>query len=375
MTIDALYRDHHGAVEALARRITRDEAAGEDVAARTFEELPHALRSFQGTSEPRSFVLGVCANLARRFRRSDARRQAMLERLAVEPARSRDDDPESQVARRELLAHVLKALETLPPEQRNAFLLASVEDCSAAEIAAASGVPEATVRTRIFHARKKLRDAIEKSTRSKHAGLVPTLLVIALVVLAATGTAMAAPRFVRWMRAAVTHVVPMRGSIGAPRALRSVQAVRTTPLVATRANHIDGTPAAAPIRDESAPTTLSIRAVETHLATRSTDAQIHAHTRPLAPPEQLEPLYLEAHRAHFDERDYARAVAAWDAYLAQSPRGRLSPEARYNRALALMHLRRFDEARAALTPFAEGLENGYRRDEATRLLTLVPTAR
>lgn len=59
-------------------------------------------------------------------------------------------------------------------------------------------------------------------------------------------------------------------------------------------------------------------------------------------------LYAAAHRLHFVERDLARAVAAWDRYLAATPDGRLAPEARFNRLVALVKLERWDEAARAI---------------------------
>jgi hypothetical protein len=78
-------------------------------------------------------------------------------------------------------------------------------------------------------------------------------------------------------------------------------------------------------------------------------------------------LYREAHRLHFVERDYAQALGAWDRYLA-SGSGPLVLEARYNRAIALAHLGRREEATAALRQFADGERGGYRRQEALALI-------
>jgi len=83
-------------------------------------------------------------------------------------------------------------------------------------------------------------------------------------------------------------------------------------------------------------------------------------------------LYRAAHRAHFVERDAARALPAWDAYLKAAPNGPLALEARYNRALCLVRLHRSIEARAALTPFAAGRFGGYRKREAADLLDALP---
>jgi hypothetical protein len=83
-------------------------------------------------------------------------------------------------------------------------------------------------------------------------------------------------------------------------------------------------------------------------------------------------LYRAAHRANFVDRDYARALTAWDAYLKAAPNGALAPEARYNRALCLVRLHRNDEARAALEPFAQGRYGTYRRADAEKLLSALP---
>lgn len=86
-----------------------------------------------------------------------------------------------------------------------------------------------------------------------------------------------------------------------------------------------------------------------------------------APDPELE-LYRAAHRAHFQDQDTLRALGAWNAYLEQNPNGRFALEARYNRALCLVRLGRKDEARAALSPFANGSFGGYREREARELI-------
>lgn len=80
----------------------------------------------------------------------------------------------------------------------------------------------------------------------------------------------------------------------------------------------------------------------------------------------FEPLYRKAHELHFHGSDPAAALAAWDAYLAAEPAGRFALEARFNRALVLVKLGRYAEARAALEPFARG-ELAYRQAEAAQL--------
>ncbi len=78
--------------------------------------------------------------------------------------------------------------------------------------------------------------------------------------------------------------------------------------------------------------------------------------------------FAHAHRLHFDGAPRPRALQAWDNYLARFAHGRFVPEARFNRAIALLELGRDEEARAALRPFAEGAHGGMRRREAQRLI-------
>jgi hypothetical protein len=86
-------------------------------------------------------------------------------------------------------------------------------------------------------------------------------------------------------------------------------------------------------------------------------------------------LYRPAHELHFRARDYAAALDAWDAYLSRFPAGTLALEAEYNRALCLMRLGRYAEARTALAPFAAGARaGGYRRSEAARFLQALEKA-
>ena len=99
-------------------------------------------------------------------------------------------------------------------------------------------------------------------------------------------------------------------------------------------------------------------------------------TRSMAPvrsapaPVPVEALYRRAHELHFHGGDPQATLAAWDAYLAAEPNGRFSVDARYNRALLLIRLGRYDEARGALAPFARGEVEpaGYHQSEAEQLV-------
>lgn len=155
------YDLHHDALRAFAWRLLGDEAAAEDLVHDTFLQLPKVIGRFEGRSSLRTFILSIAVNLSRNVRRARFRRDGALERMHLEP-RSSSETPEELEDRRRLAALLSRLLDELPMDQRVAVVLCVVEERTSVEAAEIAGVPEATVRTRLFHARKKLRERLEK---------------------------------------------------------------------------------------------------------------------------------------------------------------------------------------------------------------------
>jgi RNA polymerase sigma-70 factor (ECF subfamily) len=153
------YDAHHTHVRAFARRLLGDAAAAEDLVQETFLVLPHAVGSFRGDSTLRTFLVSIAVNHARHHLRSAMRRRAAHTRLKTEPPPC-SPNPEDQARRAELAATLTRALDALPLEQRVAVVLCDVEERTSAEAAKIVGVPEGTIRTRAFHAKRRLREAL-----------------------------------------------------------------------------------------------------------------------------------------------------------------------------------------------------------------------
>ena len=156
-----VYDLHHTAVRAFAARLVGDDASAEDLVHEVFVALPQLIRRFQGQGSLRSFLTGVAINHARHHVRSASRRRAAVERMGKEPGRE-SLGPEEGFEQRAFLSVLHRALDGLPLDQRVAFVLCDVEERTSAEAAQMAGAPEATMRTRLFHARRKLRALLEK---------------------------------------------------------------------------------------------------------------------------------------------------------------------------------------------------------------------
>lgn len=152
----------HQRVRVLARRLLSDAAAAEDVVQEVFAALPHAIGRFRGEVGLETFLLAIAVKRARRHQRAAARRQRALARLADDHQRAGPRDPEQEAYRRELGSRLAAALDHLSLPQRIAFVLCEIEELTSAQAALIAGAPEATVRTRLHHARRRLRDWLDE---------------------------------------------------------------------------------------------------------------------------------------------------------------------------------------------------------------------
>jgi RNA polymerase sigma-70 factor (ECF subfamily) len=103
--------------------------------------------SFRGASKATTWILGIARNQAH----SLLRREKKGERLPEDP--KGEPDP-AEVA--EIDVRVTRAMETLSSEQQEVLHLVFYEEMTLADAAAVLGIPEGTVKSRLFYARKAL---------------------------------------------------------------------------------------------------------------------------------------------------------------------------------------------------------------------------
>jgi RNA polymerase sigma-70 factor, ECF subfamily len=163
-----VYEQHHVALRAFARRLVGDNATAEDLVHDAFVALPAAMARFRGDCSLRTFLMGIATNLSRRAIRSAVRQRRAMGALAQEPERQAPP-PNEDVERRQLADELTRALDQLPHRQRVAFVLCEVEELNSRQAATLAGVPEGTMRTRLFHAKKKLRTLLRHPAQERRA--------------------------------------------------------------------------------------------------------------------------------------------------------------------------------------------------------------
>jgi RNA polymerase sigma-70 factor, ECF subfamily len=166
-----LYERYRDPIFRFAYRLLGSIEAAEDIAHDCFLSLIQEPRRFDPSRASfRTYIYAAARNLAaKRYHLSG--REAGLDELGDGPEVGERHSPMAHVLEGELAAEVEQAIASLPPLQREALVLFEYEDLSLAEIAAVVGADSNTVKARLFRAREKLRNRLDRYFRiSREAG-------------------------------------------------------------------------------------------------------------------------------------------------------------------------------------------------------------
>lgn len=146
---------------AYALRQLSDAAQAEEIVSDTMYEVWRRPGLFRGEAQFGTWLIGIARHkvlMAWRARRPDRRHEDIDELADTLPSEEAGAfDLLAQRQRREGVEH---CLERLSDEHRECVHLVFYEGLSLAEVAGVQGCPENTVKTRLFHARQKLRNCL-----------------------------------------------------------------------------------------------------------------------------------------------------------------------------------------------------------------------
>ena len=159
-------------LHAMVCGMVRNQEDAKDIVQMAFVKAYQSLGSFRIDSSFYTWLYRIGMNLAIDHCRKNKRRKTSSFEEAVA---SRDEDgtlaeqhtedsPSRLLARKELRDRIYGALDELSEDMREVVLLREVEGLSYKEIADVTGIPEGTVMSRLFYARKKLQARLGGST-------------------------------------------------------------------------------------------------------------------------------------------------------------------------------------------------------------------
>lgn len=160
LAMQVLYARHHVRVYRFILRLTRNEATAEDMISEVFLEIWRSAGKFEGRSQVSTWMLSIA-----RFKTLSALRKRSEEELddgVAEQIEDHADDPEVSLAKKDKGAVLRECLNALTTEHREVIDLVYYHEKSVEEVAGIVGIPEATVKTRMFYARKKLSELLKE---------------------------------------------------------------------------------------------------------------------------------------------------------------------------------------------------------------------
>ncbi len=165
---------HNQRLFRTAWSVLRNHADAEEVVQEAYLKAFRALETYEGASSLTTWLTRIVLNAALDRKRSINRRNqellhqdvAMFDEYRARFAHTSGASPEASLARKELSRLLKGAIADLPDEYRTIFILREIEGASVRETAQVLGVSEAVVKTRLFRARRRLRDAMSPQLQS-----------------------------------------------------------------------------------------------------------------------------------------------------------------------------------------------------------------
>jgi RNA polymerase sigma-70 factor (ECF subfamily) len=161
MTLEREALAHVDAMYNLARRLTRDDAAAEDLVQETFARAWGALASFARGSNLKAWLFRILRNAhIDSTRKISAEPRDDLDDAVVDETAAAALDDAATAKIRSLAAQDIEAALVALPEAQRIVILLDLEDLSETEIASVVGCAVGTVKSRLSRARAALRESL-----------------------------------------------------------------------------------------------------------------------------------------------------------------------------------------------------------------------
>jgi RNA polymerase sigma-70 factor (ECF subfamily) len=159
LAMQVLFARHHVRVYRFVLRLVSNPTLAEDLISEVFLDVWRQAGKFEARSAASTWLLAIA-----RFKALSALRRKPEEELDDEAAGAIEDpadDPEVSVQKKDKGEILRKCLTALSPDHREIIDLVYYHEKSVEEVAVIVGIPEATVKTRMFYARKKMSELLK----------------------------------------------------------------------------------------------------------------------------------------------------------------------------------------------------------------------
>lgn len=166
--INRLIEEYGTDVYRFCRRLTGKKETADDLYQETMLRVIEKCSLIRKAENPKSYMIGIAVKLWSYWKRKEARRQhiapirEMNEETMQRCVENGVETPETAVLLKEQERLVRQAVERLPERMRTVLYMYYTAELSVQDIAQATGIPKGTVKSRLFHARQLVKEAMEE---------------------------------------------------------------------------------------------------------------------------------------------------------------------------------------------------------------------
>ena len=158
--LERLFARNQTRVFRYLTRVVRNEAVAEELMNEVFLSVWQGAARYEGRSEPATWLISIAHNKAV----SSLRKRREVSGIDEDTSAQIEDDadtPEVTSQKSDKAAQMRAAMQGLSSEHREILDLVYYQEQSISEVADILGIPQATVKTRMFYARKKLSELLK----------------------------------------------------------------------------------------------------------------------------------------------------------------------------------------------------------------------
>lgn len=158
-----LYEQSYGKVARYVKGFVKDESTVEDVLVQTYTVVWQKAANYKGNARLTTWIIGIARNLAfKEFRKKKPEvpfdeAYCAADKKSYRKAEEQDRNEKTRLA-----------VEALAPKHKEIVELVFFQGLSYPEISEIINIPVNTVKTRVFHAKKALKEKLKKMDITKH---------------------------------------------------------------------------------------------------------------------------------------------------------------------------------------------------------------
>lgn len=165
---ELLVNQYEKLVFFVINRLVQNKQNKEDICQEVFIKIHHSLPSFRFQSKLSTWIARIAYLTAVNYLKSNKGKSSYEYRENIDDYYFTDDNPEVELIKKNTSVYVNHLIDQMPYQYKTVLTLYHLNEFSLAEIKEITGIPEGTVKSYLFRARKILKEKLEKDLKKEN---------------------------------------------------------------------------------------------------------------------------------------------------------------------------------------------------------------